>query len=165
MTTRCKPRHAQQGAVLVIGMVLLVMMTVVVISAFSLSLNNLKTVGNLQTRDEAYAAASRAIEQVISSPFTAAPVAQAFNVDINNDGTTDYVVNVAVPVCVQATQVAGGGTGYGSSSGLGFSNPVNYNTVWDLDATVSDAASGTSVRVHQGVRVLLDQSQKDAVCP
>jgi hypothetical protein len=39
--------------------------------------------------------------------------------------------------------VAGGGTGYGSSAALGFSNPVNYYTVWDLDATVNDATSGT----------------------
>ncbi len=159
------PAARQHGAVLIVSLVLLVMMTVVVLSAFSLGINDLRTVNNLQTRAEAYAAGARAIEQVVSSTFTTAPTAQSFNVDINNDGTNDYVVSVATPVCVQATQVASSGAGYGSSASLGFSNPVNYYTVWDLDATVNDTASGTSVRMHQGIRVLLDQAQKDAVCP
>jgi len=151
--------------VLIIGMVLLVMVTLVVLSAFSMSSTNLKTVGNLQARDEAYAAASRAIEQVISSAFTTSPVAQSFNVDLNNDGVTDYTVAVAAPVCVQATQEAGGGTGFGSSAPLGFSNPLNFQTVWNIEATVNDTATGASVRVHQGVRVLLSQVEKELVCP
>ena len=39
-----------------------------------------------------------------------------------------------------------------------------WNTVWNLEATVTDPASGASVRVRSGVRVLLTESQKDAVC-
>jgi hypothetical protein len=39
-----------------------------------------------------------------------------------------------------------------------------WNTDWDIDATVADAASGAAVRVREGVRVLLSQTQKNAVC-
>jgi hypothetical protein len=39
-----------------------------------------------------------------------------------------------------------------------------YQTVWDLDANVTHLASGTTVRVRQGVRVLLSQTQYNAVC-
>ena len=68
---------------------------------------NFRSVSNMQFREEAIAAANKAIEQVISSPFTAAPAAEAINVDIDNDATTDYVVQIAAPLCVFATQAFG----------------------------------------------------------
>ena len=42
-----------------------------------------------------------------------------------------------------------------------------WNTVWDLDASVApaDNVGGASVRVHSGVRVLLSEVDKEAVCP
>jgi hypothetical protein len=54
-----------------------------------------------------------------------------------------------------------------SSLGTAFAAPSpDYETVWDLDAVVNDVNnSGASVEVHQGVRVLLTQSQYSLVCP
>lgn len=177
--------HSQRGVTLVVGLIMLVLITLMVTTAFTLSNTNLKSVGNMQARDEAIAAANTAIEQVLSSPFTSAPAAESINVDINNDNTADYTVNFAVPVCIRASQ-AGGGSGGGSGSGgnadgsatgglggnetteaLKFASgvPPKFNTVWELDATVTDAISGTSVRVRQGVRVLLSQTEKNSVCP
>ena len=154
---------AQRGATLIVGLIMIVLITLIVVNAFTLSSSNLKSVGNMQQREESIAAANQAIELVISSAFTTAPVSQTINVDINNNGTNDYAVAVATPVCVRA-MVAGSAAGSDVELGSAMSSST-WNTDWDIDATVTDAASGTSVRVRQGVRVLLDDTQKTAVCP
>lgn len=155
--------RTQRGVTLVVGLIMLVLITLVVSTAFVLSSTNLKSVGNMQYRDEAVAAANKAIELVLSSPFTTAPAAESINVDINNDNTTDYVVSIATPTCIRAVQEAS--TAGGTSVTAPPPPASNYRTVWDIDATVTDAASGASVRVRQGVRKLLTKAQKDAVCP
>jgi hypothetical protein len=84
-------------------------------------------------------------------------------------------VAVAAPVCVRATKAtdSGGGgvtgpsgiTGGSSSSGSGLSAlPDQYNSVWDISTTVTDAASGTTTAVRQGVRALLNKAQFEALC-
>jgi len=93
----------QRGATLVVGLIMLVLITLLVTSAFTLSASNLKSVGNMQTRDEAIAAGNKAIEQVLSSPFTNSPAAETIEVDIDNDSTTDYLVEFAEPTCIGAT--------------------------------------------------------------
>lgn len=160
MNRIASPR-AQHGVTLVVGLIMLVLITLVVSTAFLLSTTNLRSVGNMQFRDEAIAAANQAIELVLSAPFTTAPAAESINVDINHDNTTDYVVSIATPTCIRAVQEAAACC----TSVTSPPPPSNYRTVWDIDATVTDAASGASVRVRQGVRVLLTQAQKDAVCP
>lgn len=168
MTRARDRRGAQQGSALIVSLIMLVLMTVLVGSMFTLATTNLKSVGNTQLHDEAIAAANAAIEQVISSPFTAAPAAQAVNVDINNDGVTDYTVQVATPVCVSASAQSSTIPPPSSLTLPPVFNPAAstfYNTVWDLNAQVTDAASGASANVHQGVRVLLSQAQYTAVCP
>lgn len=165
--------NSQRGATLLVGMIMLVLITLLVTSAFSLSTSNLKSVGNMQMRNEAIAAANLAIEQVISSPFTNSPVAETISVDINDDGISDYVVAIAKPTCVRASIASNavsssasfnslavtGGDGTSAMTVSGY-----YNTLWDIDATVSDAVSGASVRVRSGTRVKLTESQKNSVC-
>jgi hypothetical protein len=144
-----------------------VLMTVMVSSNFTLSTTNLKAVGNMQLRDEAIAAANKAIEQVIGTPFTDAPTEDEILVDIDNDGTSDYRVLVEVPICVQADQYVIPGAAP-SSIALGAAFAVAgstfYQTIWDLNATVTDDATGTSVSVREGVRMLLTQTEYNAVC-
>ena len=156
----------QRGAALVVGMIMLLLITVMLITALNLGTTNFRAVSNMQFRNEAIAAANAAIEQVISSPFTDAPAAESINVDIDNNAPTDYVVEVAEPQCIFATQAFGA---YPSSLSLPVSMTVasTWNTVWDLDATVNGGANagGAAVRVRSGVRVLLTESQKNAVCP
>ena len=95
--------YAQRGAALLVGLIMLVLITLIVTSAFTLSTTDLKSVGNMQAKDEAIAAANQSIEQVLSSPFTTSPAAEDINVDINNDGITDYTVHIATPTCVRAS--------------------------------------------------------------
>lgn len=162
MTPSASP-SSQRGATLIVGLIMLVLITLLVTSAFTLSTSGLKSVGNMQARDEAIAAGNKAIEQVLSSPFTTAPAGETINVDLNNDGTTDYVIVLNTPTCVSVSQIAGTSVPPSSLS-LGSAFPSStssqYESVWDLDANVSDPnGSGAAVRVHQGVRVLLTQAQ------
>ncbi|MBA3773871.1 MAG: hypothetical protein H0X13_15675 [Ramlibacter sp.] len=154
--------NLQRGATLVVALIVLTLITLLVVNAFTLSSSNLKAVGNMQSRDEAIAAANQAIELVVSSSFTDAPVAQDLNVDINKDGINDYTVVVALPRCIKATEVANPDKCDETLKALCAEN--NWHTEWDIRASVADGASGASVVVNQGVRVKLSNSQKTAVC-
>lgn len=163
--------RTQGGATLIVGLILLVVITLMVVTAFTLSTSNLKAVGNMQFRDEAVAASNSAIESVLSSLLIngslVQPPSQIISVDIDNDNVMDYTVNVSAPTCIRATQVTSGSSASGSGSSVtlgGTSPPPSYNTIWDINANVADARSGASVQVRQGVRMLLTQAQKNAVC-
>lgn len=158
--------RSQRGAALVVGMIMLVLITLMLVTALNLGTTNFRAMTNMQFRSEAIAAANKAIEQVISSPFTAAPAAESINVDLNNDTFTDYTVQVAVPQCVYAAQAFGADPSSLSLPAT-MSASSTWNTVWDLDASVASAdnVGGAAVRVRSGVRVLLSEVEKDAVCP
>lgn len=162
----------QKGVTLIVGLIMLILITLMVTTAFTLNTSNLKSVGNMQFRNESISAANKAIEQTVSTSFLtgflSVPIASTITYDINNDGVTDYAVAVAQPVCVQAVMVAGT-SGAGGCSGVrggvlaGCSTP-NYTTLWDVTATVTDPVSGSSVVVREGVRMELTEVQKNAVC-
>ena len=159
------PGGRERGAALVIGLIMLVLITLMLITAMNVATSDFRSVSNMQFREEAISASTKAIEQVISSDFTAAPAAEDINVDIDNDGTTDYVVNIAQPQCVFAAQAFGADP---SSLSLPPTMTVasTWNTVWDIDSSVASAGSvgGAVVRVRAGVRALLTEAQKDTVC-
>lgn len=142
----------QHGATLIVGLIMLVLITLMMVTAFMMSSTNLKSVGNMQYRDESSAAANAAIEQVISSSaifFTPA----ARNVTVGS-----YTVNVAPPVCLYATEVVTNTSSdpnpnvyvEGSAGLAGY-----LDTYWDVTATVNDPMSGTSVETHQGIKITL----------
>ena len=154
----------QRGATLIIGLIMIVLITLIVVNAFTLSSSNLKSVGNMQVREEGVAAANQAVERLISSPFTNSLGSQTFTVDINKDGTDDYTVAVATPTCIRASQARAAAPS-DVELGEAMSSGSTWNTDWQVDATVSDSATGASVQIKQGVRVLLSQSEKDIKCP
>jgi hypothetical protein len=157
-----RKRAGQAGATLVVALIMLALITLLVVNAFTLSSSNLKAVGNMQSRDESIAAANQALEIVVSSPFTNAPAAQEINVDINKDGTNDYTVAISTPRCIKAIEVPNPDKCDIDHPELCAAN--NWHTEWDLEAKVSDALSGAQVTVHQGTRVRLTADQKAAVC-
>jgi len=142
---------------------MIVLITLVVVSAFTLSSSNLKSVGNMQVREEAVAAANNAVDQALSAPFTNALGTQTFAVDINHDGTADYSVQVGTPTCLRAA-TASDPAPSDVELPVALQSASTWNTDWDFDATVKDAASGATVRIRQGIRLLLSQIQKDSVC-
>ncbi len=142
---------------------MLVLITLVVTSAFMLSTGNLRAVGNMQFRNEAIAAANRAIELKIGSDFAVPTAELALPVDLTGDGRADYFVDIAMPTCIRAS-VASPTAASSLSLGAAMSTSSNWNTIWDIDAVVNDAATGAAIRIRQGVRVLLTQAQKNAAC-
>ena len=167
MTLNTGPRAraaSQRGATLIIGLIMIVLITLIVVNAFTLSSSNLKSVGNMQVRDEAIAAANQAVERLISSTFTTSLGSQTFTVDIDKNGTDDYSVAIAVPTCIRATQASASAPS-DVELGAAMSAASTWNTDWDIDSTVTDAATGAAVRIKQGVRVLLEQAARDLACP
>lgn len=159
---------AQRGAITIfISMMMLIFMTLMVVTAFSMSTVNLQSVGNAQVRDEAIAAAQSVIEAVVASPFTDNPAAAVLDapglgVDMNGDDVDDFLVILPEPICVRATRA---NTAVGVSVTLpGMAAVDAWNTIWELDATAIDAATGARVRVKQGVRKLLSDSEKNLRC-
>ena len=147
-------KHRQRGATLIVGLIMLVLITLMVLTAFTQSSTNLKSVGNMQYRDEAAAATNAAIEEVISSPaIFITPAATAVVVG-------PYSVSVATPECLYAipVEIYSSGDqnpgifieGAAASGASGF-----LDTYWDIAATVNDAASGTRVESHQGIKITL----------
>ena len=163
--------HAQRGAALVMTAIMLVLLTLFALAVINMSTVNLRVAHNEQTRSESVAAAQRALEQVASTNFPANPQPLNVAVDINNDGTADYNVAVAKPVCKNAVPIknvelvitqpsdvacfASSAVGGAGASGLS----VCANTQWDISATATDTANtGATVTVHQGIgqRVPID---------
>jgi Tfp pilus assembly protein PilX len=157
-------RRSETGATLVVSLIMLTLITLMIIAALAIGSANFKTVTNMQFRDGAVDAANRAIEQVVSSSFALAPAAETINVDLDNNGTPDYEVQIALPVCVQATQ-ADVTDPSSESLSPAMGSVSSWNTVWDIRATVAGTNPGqAAVDVRAGVRVLLSEAQKDAVC-
>lgn len=153
--------QAQRGATLIVGLIMLLLLTLTIGSAFTLSGTNLKSVGNMQMRDEALAAANAAIEELLALDFVGTGN-QTIPVDINKDGTDDYQVQIAAPSCVRVTIADAASP---SSVNLAALSSDTWHTVWQIEGTAMNLASGTSVKVREGVRVLLTDAQKKTHCP
>lgn len=159
-------KRFQRGATLIVSLIILVLITLMVASAMKLSNSNLKAVGNMQFRNEAIAAANKAIEDVVSSSFAALPAARTIEADIDNDGKTDYVVEMTEPVCLRALPAYKEPP---SSIALqDFIPPATrWETVWEITSRVSaiDNPGEAEVTVRSGVRILVSDLQKEAFCP
>jgi Tfp pilus assembly protein PilX len=161
--------RTQRGAALVVSAIMLVVITLFALAVINMSTTNLRVANNEQVRAQSIASAQQAIEQVASTNFPANPQPATVTVDINQDGTADYSVAVAKPVCnnsvpiklveldiSQSSDVAcfasAGSSGSGIIGSAGSGNSVCSNTQWDIAATATDAInSGATVTVHQGL--------------
>jgi hypothetical protein len=101
-----------------------------------------------------------------TSFFTQQPAAVGnayYGVDINGDGTDDYVVSLANPIprCVRAQPVVIGATLTAAdqacvgSARLGSSFISSYcsDTIWEISATTTDKLTAATSTVRQGVAV------------
>ncbi|MDP1557437.1 MAG: pilus assembly PilX N-terminal domain-containing protein [Nitrosomonas sp.] len=143
----------QRGATLVVGLIMLAVITLLTVSAFTLSGGNLKAVGNMQFRNEAIAAANMAIEQTINVNFSAidhASYPATVNVDIDQNNTTDYVVNVKAPICIKATLAS---IDPSALSGINsnVTSPSDLLTLWEIEVEATNLATGASVVARQGI--------------
>jgi Tfp pilus assembly protein PilX len=136
----------QRGAVLLVSLVILMIITLFVISSANISSSDLRTVGNFQSKLVINQNAQQAIEQVLSSvsSFTT-PLARSINVN-------GLVVAVSAPSC----------RGFTIASGYTAVNNITlYDTNWAVTATSTDPITGATATITQGVRIRLP----DSTCP
>jgi Tfp pilus assembly protein PilX len=168
-----KSTDKDTGETLLVVLVMLVVMTVLVISAILTGTTNLRIVGNMQTQQEVSTAAQQATEQVMSSNFTANPVAQVITVDVNHDGTPDYTASVN-PTCAGSIAITNADlnpesaadtpcissavaqqTGLMVSGGAATATLTGqswcYLQQWELQAVATDNRTGAAVTTVQGV--------------
>ena len=163
MNTAYKP--AQQGSVLPVALIMLVLLTLVAVTAITMGSNSVQVVGNAQFRQEASAAAQQAIESLISNTdFTLTPPASQED-DINDDGTMDYIVTFdPPPSCQFVKAVAAGETGVPKECFGSAGTNYCYWTTWDISAVVDDQNTGAKATVHQGVRLVAGLNSALASC-
>lgn len=164
----------QKGATLLIGLIMLVLLTLMAITSFNLGKSNLQIVGNMQFRNETVRAAEEAVEAAISLPGSVS-IASASTVDVNVDGTPDVSVTIT-PTLVQAYVKTNNqlnlalpgelGCTLGQAQSFGVVGAATGNslcaaTLYDLKVVATEAATSTSVELHQGVAV---QVPADTVC-
>jgi Tfp pilus assembly protein PilX len=132
-------RH-QRGAVLLVGLILLMIITLFVVSSAKLTSSDLRVVGNFQSKMEIGQSTQQAIEEVLSnlSNFST-PVAQTITVN-------GIQVAVSAPTCL------------GTSPAPGYTAVNNislYDTNWSVVATATDPITGATSTINQGVRIRL----------
>jgi len=156
--------NKQRGATLVVSLVMLVVLTLLVISAIRSSNSNLRIAGNMQFQEEAIAAAQQATEVILSSNFTAAPAASNVSVTI---GLATYTANVLTPACSGSRPLLNTepnipkeciSSSTAQNTGIIFASaPAStgtswcYSQQWEVQTSVSDTTTGASTTLHQGV--------------
>jgi len=176
-------RRAQAGLTLVVSMIMLIVLTLLVVSAIRFGNINLRIAGNVQSQVEGAAAAQVAIEQVIqaannganlSAPIPAQPVTVS-------TGGTSYPVTVAQPKCTMsknvdtkslqpdtnpADRLCFGQTDPDKLIGAGGAMTTTPSSCkdqqWEIAATVGDGSSGTNVTMLQGVALRVGE---EVNCP
>lgn len=178
--------HAQRGATLLVALIMLVLLTLFALSAFTTGKTNLQVVGNMQVRGEAAGTAQQVIESTISSPlFISNPANAVVNpcgaantvcTDVNGDGRTDFTTRLTpAPQCTFVRPIkvveldlsndedlgctVGQAQQFGVS-GSSTGDSLCSNTVWEITAETTGADSGAKVTATQGVgvRVSADDS-------
>jgi hypothetical protein len=169
-----KDLSRQQGAVLVVVLVMLGILTIIVAAMVNSSNINFRIAGNQQYRAEAQLTAQNAIETYISNeanfiiPLPTAEI--SIPTDLDGDGVNEYTAVVSPPVCLRSIPIklteldikrADDASCYGSGAvqesglltgGVASGNSWCSRMMWDVQSKVDDAAlTGASVEVHQGI--------------
>jgi hypothetical protein len=165
------------GMTLLVAMIILVMITLLAVSAYRVSNTNLKIVGAMQGQQEGVAAAQDVIERVMSSlDFTRSPAgvaAQHYGVDINGDTTEDFnVVLSPIPRCLRTAPVVIGLVPRAEdypcigSAVLGKAHLSSYcaDTIWEITANTTDKLTASKSTVRQGVAVRVGVDDASSSC-
>ncbi len=127
--------HAQRGAALVVGMIMLVLITLMLITALNLGTTNFRAVTNMQFRRKRSRPPTRRSSRSSARLSRRRRRRKRSTSTSTTTPTHDYVVQIAVPECISAAQAFGADP---SSLSLPptMTAASTWNTVWDLDATV-----------------------------
>ena len=180
MKTSLKFSERQRGAVLLVGLVMLVMVTLLAVSGFNMVKVNQQVAGNMESRGQAMVAANAAIEEAISSVlFFNQPGNVFLNscganntkcYDMNGDGADDITVTVAEPSCVVVLPVMNDDLNFSDRNDLGCliegsQDSLCVDSMWDLQAVAVDNVTGAQATVRQGVSVRVSKNNIASACP
>ncbi len=180
----------ERGATLIVTLIMLLLMTLMVITAANLGGASMQAVGNMQQRDQVRAAVDETFEEIVSSTrFTDTPtavflkpctVANSKCVDINGDGLPDVTVTLTVPpACVKAQVVpasaldlskpSDAGCAVGSAqetgvAGMASGGSLCADSTWEITAVGKDNITQASVTETQGVAIRVSTDNIPAGC-
>ncbi|SCZ51618.1 PilX N-terminal domain-containing pilus assembly protein [Thiohalomonas denitrificans] len=128
----------ETGAVLIVSLLMLVVLTLLGVSAVNTGVVNLRVVGNMQAQTRAELATEHAVREFLSdiSNFTT-PTSETIT-------ASDVAVVVSQPVCRRTTPASG----YSASWAL-----VPEDNEWEFRATVTDGPGNANSEILQGVKV------------
>lgn len=167
-------RHPQQGLTLLVSLIMLIVLTLLVLSAVRFGNVNLRIANNTQSKAEATAAANVALEQVLDAA-KAAPNLDQLNVGGKSytvkTGGRSYTVATAKPTCNLSRPVANSElnpndpgdlkcfesqdaekaitANNGTTTALSACN----TQLWSVQADVEDGQTGAKVTSVQGFQV------------
>lgn len=181
-------RHKQNGVVLLIGLMMLILLTLMAVAALKFGTANFALVNNQQRRGEAVRAAEQVIDQIISNQEIQMTGGtnlfgignNAVQLDINGDGTADYTVTVNPPVCVKRQVISQTKLNFGVADDLACARSVDQaslgvegsgagdslcsEVVWDVNAEAVDAFNQNSIEVIQGIGQRVATTRIATVC-
>ena len=164
-------KSRQSGITLVVSLIMLIVLTLLVVSAVRFGNINLKIAGNAQTEAESTAATQVAVEQTLTQVLAATdtnlvPAQDALMV---STGGATYTVKVDKPTCLLAKNVKNidldptknddlrcygnvdGEAQMGADGKLLAPMTACKSQQWDIAATTTDSVSGAKVSILQGV--------------
>ena len=164
-------KSRQSGITLVVSLIMLMVLTLLVVSAVRFGNINLKIAGNAQTEAESTAATQVGVEQtlqLVGAADKVDSVAAQPSLAVSTGGAS-YNVNVAKPTCVLTKNIknveldptkTNDRLCFGSSDndalvgsdGKLLAAPTSCKSQqWDIAATTADGLSGAQVSMLQGV--------------
>jgi len=156
MTSPLRPTRRQSGSALIVSLIMLTLLTLFVLSAINSGTVNLRIAANTQARDEARAAAQKAIEALVSSKTNFYPTATGWsgNVSVNNDsgGTGNYSVVVSTPQCMRAAKQTTNFKSVECQNGAK-AGVYCWDALWEVKAVATNSSTGVSQTVTQGVSI------------
>ena len=177
-----RPRKRQQGMTLVVALVMLVVLTLLVVSAIRFGNINLRIAGNVQSETEASAAAQVAIETMVTTINASSNISTITNQTMTvGTGGRDYSVTVTKPACIFNKNINNSELDPTKAADLPCFETTDTeklvtatNTLttvptackdqqWDVQASVDDSAkSGAKTTMLQGVSVRVGA---EVTCP
>lgn len=140
----------QQGATLVIALIMLVIITLFAVTMVRISNSSMQVVGNMQVQRSLEATAQQAVEAKVSTVTFFNDAVDGVG-QFASPGTTSVVssvnatnVTIQKPVCV----------GQKEASGYTLGSPLTpQDNVFEVKATATDSVSSASVELVQGFKI------------
>ena len=133
-------KSRQQGATLLVVLVMLVVITLLGIAGIRMSSSSLLVIGNMQSRKFVENWGLQAVEQVLNGigPFNAPAAAVAVT------APAGLTVSVSTRTCLYSVAAAG----YSAVSTI-----APEDNQWEFDVTVTDSLTGARTKMVQGVKI------------